>query len=200
MFCYKRSETKFHPLSSPKILVATDNTPYYIGKGRKNRAFTKQGHTVPLPPRDRIRFVEENLSAEDAKNLEIELISKYGRKDIGTGILRNMTDGGEGSPGRITTDEQRIKMREARAKQITTAETREKMRQTRTGMSHSEETKRKMSKSAIGRKQSPETISKIKEARANQIIITTLITCPHCGKVGGNRIMPRYHFNNCKSR
>lgn len=178
--------------------LRTDNTPYYIGKGRKNRAFTKQGHTVPLPSKDRIRFVAENLSSEDAKNLEVELISKYGRKDNGTGILRNMTDGGEGSPGRIATAEQKRKMKEARAKQITTDETREKMRQTHTGRIHSEETKKKMSLSSSGRKNSPETIQKIKEARAKQVITTIQVTCPHCGKIGGNRIMPRYHFDNCK--
>jgi hypothetical protein len=26
------------------------------------------------------------------------------------------------------------------------------------------------------------------------------ITCPHCGKVGGNTNMVRYHFNNCKNK
>jgi hypothetical protein len=176
-----------------------DNTPYYIGQGRNNRAFTKQGHAVPLPPtRDRIRFVAENLSADAAKNLEIELIAKYGRKDVGTGILRNMTDGGEGSPGRIATEEQRRKIKEARAKQVTTAETRKKMSQAHTGRIHSEETKQKMSESATGKKKSLETIQRIKEARANQVITTVIVTCPHCGKVGGNRIMPRYHFDNCK--
>ena len=178
--------------------LRTDNTPYYIGKGRKNRAFTKQGHTVPLPSKDRIRFVAENLSADDAKNLEIELISKYGRKDIGTGILRNMTDGGEGSPGRVATPEQRRKLKEAREKQITTEETREKMRQAHTGRIHSNETKQRMSESAVGKKKSLETIQRIKEARKKQVIVTVQVTCPHCGKIGGNRIMPRYHFDNCK--
>jgi hypothetical protein len=178
--------------------LRTDNTPYYIGKGRKNRAFTKQGHTVPLPSKDRIRFVAENLSAEDAKNLEIDLISKYGRKDNGTGILRNMTDGGEGSPGRIVTEEQKRKIKLARAKQITTEETREKMRQAHTGRVHSAETKQKMTDSALGKKKSLETIQRIKEARKKQVIVTVQVTCPHCGKVGGNRIMPRYHFDNCK--
>lgn len=24
------------------------------------------------------------------------------------------------------------------------------------------------------------------------------VTCPHCGKIGGNNIMPRYHFDKCK--
>lgn len=176
-----------------------DNTPYYIGKGRANRAFTKQGHTVPLPPRHRIRFIAENLTDEEAKTLEIELIAKYGRKDIGTGILRNMTDGGEGSSGRIVTKEMIEKLKQARAKQITSEETREKMRLAHTGRVHSEETKQKMANAAKGRQQSPETIAKIKEARANQVIVTNLVTCPHCGKTGGNRIMPRYHFDNCKT-
>lgn len=92
------------------------------------------------------------------------------------------------------------KLKEARAKQVTTEETREKMRLAHTGRIHSEETKLKMSASAKGRTQRQETIKKIKEARANQVIVTKLVTCPHCGKVGGNRIMPRYHFDNCKSR
>lgn len=27
-----------------------------------------------------------------------------------------------------------------------------------------------------------------------------LVTCPHCGKEGGNGVMQRHHFNNCKNR
>lgn len=26
------------------------------------------------------------------------------------------------------------------------------------------------------------------------------VTCPHCNKLGGNTIMQRWHFNNCKSK
>jgi hypothetical protein len=177
-----------------------DNTPYYIGKGKGNRAFTKQGHTVPLPPKSRIRIIKNGLTESEAKDLEIELIAKYGRKDLGTGILRNMTNGGEGSSGRIITEQTKQKLKEARKKQITSEKTKEKMRIAHTGRIHSDETKKKMSEAAIGRKNSLETIVKIKEARAKQVIITTLITCPHCGKVGGNRIMPRYHFDNCKKK
>jgi hypothetical protein len=177
-----------------------DHTPYYIGKGQGNRAFTKQGHTVPLPPRSRIRIIKKDLTDIEARNLEIELIAKYGRKDLGTGILRNMTNGGEGSPGRITTKETKQKLKEVRKLQKTSEETRVKMRISQTGRIHSEETKKKMAEAAKGRKKSLETIAKIREARANQVIITTIITCPHCGKSGGNRIMPRYHFNNCKKK
>ena len=178
--------------------LRTDNTPYYIGKGRKNRAFTKQGHTVPLPSKDRIRFVAENLSADDAKNLEIELISKYGRKDIGTGILRNMTNGGEGSPGRIPTEHMIQKLKKSLTGRKDSEQTRENKRKAQTGRIHSEETKQKMSESALGKAKSLETIQRIKEARKKQVIVTVQVTCPHCGKVGGNRIMPRYHFDNCK--
>lgn len=175
-----------------------DGTPYYIGKGCKDRAFKKQGHTVPLPTKDRIRFIAEHLTDQQAKDLEIELIAKYGRKDLGTGILRNLTDGGEGSSGRVTAESTKQKIREARAKQITSDKTREKMRQSRTGRLHTEDTKKKMSASAKGRNQSPEAIAKIREARKRQVIETVQVICPHCGKTGGNRIMPRYHFNNCK--
>jgi hypothetical protein len=28
--------------------------------------------------------------------------------------------------------------------------------------------------------------------------IKPVVTCPHCGKAGGNNIMRRYHFDNCK--
>jgi NUMOD3 motif len=178
--------------------LRTDNTPYYVGKGCKSR-WKSSDHNVPIPPIDRVRFVKTNLEEQQAKDLEIELIAKYGRKDLGTGILRNLTHGGDGSSGRIATKEMKQKIKEARARQIITEETCEKMRRAHTGRVHSIETKQKMSESAIGRKQSSETINKIKEGRKKQIIITVQVTCPHCGKQGGNRIMPRYHFDNCKN-
>ena len=65
------------------------------------RAYIK--HTSVHVPKDKSRIVmiEENMLETDALALEIELIAKYGRKDIGTGILRNMTNGGEGCSGFI---------------------------------------------------------------------------------------------------
>jgi hypothetical protein len=72
-----------------------DGTPYYVGKGTRNRAFRKGG-----PPRDRI-LIQEYPSEEDAFAAEIFLIAYYGRKDIGTGCLINHTDGGEGQVGVI---------------------------------------------------------------------------------------------------
>jgi hypothetical protein len=77
-----------------------DRSPYYIGKGKGLRAFSNQHHKIKKPiNRNHIIFIKDKLSEKKALELEIALIKKYGRKDLGTGILRNMTNGGEGISG-----------------------------------------------------------------------------------------------------
>ena len=75
-----------------------DRTPYYIGKGKDSRAYVKSRKNI-RPPRDisRIIFLKQNLTEEEAFKHEIYMIAVFGRKDLGTGILRNKTNGGEGS-------------------------------------------------------------------------------------------------------
>jgi hypothetical protein len=75
-----------------------DGTPYYVGKGKKNRAFVAHsaGNKLKPPSREKI-ILQEWPNEVDAYEAERLLIYYYGRIDLGTGCLRNLTSGGEGS-------------------------------------------------------------------------------------------------------
>ena len=90
-----------------------DLSPYYIGKGSGRRAYTK-GPKEVKPPRDksRVRILKEDLTEEEAFLLEKLYILMFGRVDLGTGILRNKSDGGDGASGRIASPEERKKRSE----------------------------------------------------------------------------------------
>ena len=91
-----------------------DRTPYYIGKGRGRRIHQKgKGEVNPPKDKSRIIFLKQNLTEEEAFKHEIYMIAVFGRKDLGTGILRNKTDGGEGSSGTVVSEETRRKCSEA---------------------------------------------------------------------------------------
>ena len=90
-----------------------DRTPYYIGKGKAGR-ITNFLHRIAIPKEtERIIYLKKNLTDEEARKHEIYMIAILGRKDLGTGILRNMTDGGEGCAGRRLSDETKKKLSDA---------------------------------------------------------------------------------------
>lgn len=82
------------------------HSPYYIGKGRGNRFkhSGKDSRIKPLKDNSNVRFIQENLSNDDAILWEAFWIAEFGRIDLGTGCLRNLTGGGEGTEGRIQTE------------------------------------------------------------------------------------------------
>ena len=94
------------------MYLREDGTPYYVGKGKANRAYRKGDREILLPnDRNKIKIVLQNLTEEQAFSNEIDYIAWYGRKDNNTGILRNRTDGGEGSSGFRHTDEWKIRLK-----------------------------------------------------------------------------------------
>ena len=92
------------------VYLREDGSPYYVGKGKGNRAWKKSGRRCP-PPADssRIVIVKESLTETEAFDEERLLIACYGRKDKGTGCLRNLTDGGDGVSGWIPSEETKAK-------------------------------------------------------------------------------------------
>ena len=92
-----------------------DRTPYYIGKGTGNRIYSKHRRLKPPKDKSRIIFLKQNLTEEEAFKHEIYMIAVFGRKDLGTGILRNLTDGGEGTSNCGTPEQRSESVRKANA-------------------------------------------------------------------------------------
>jgi len=155
-----------------------DRTPYYIGKGSGKRIVSKKDRVVNLPnDKSRIIYLKQNLTEEEAFKHEMYMISVFGRKDLGTGILHNRTDGGEGSSGHIVSDEVKEKLKELNlgkkhseeskkkmsevSKLKFTKEVQEKLLKSWRGKNHSEESKKKISEKNKGRTLSAESKNKI---------------------------------------
>ena len=93
------------------LWLREDGTPYYVGKGTGRRGFDSDGHKVKRPKSRSEIIIQEWTSEEEAFLAEIFLIYYYGRKDLGTGCLRNLTNGGEGASGHKASDETLTKLR-----------------------------------------------------------------------------------------
>ena len=124
-------------------------TPYYVGKGKGKRAFISKDHTVSRPKYNSRIFVQCWESEEKAFEMEKWYIAFYGRKDNGTGCLRNLTDGGDGPSGWIPSEGTKEKIKEARKLQTFSEETKSRMSISGKGRRKSEEHKQKIRESNI---------------------------------------------------
>ena len=182
--------------------VREDNSPYYIGKGCRSRDTQKhiRKNGANITPRDssRIRRIEDNLTEEEALELEEFLISEFGRKQEG-GILINTRSGGLSNTGQVFDDA-----------------TREKMRQAKLGRKYSVEHRAKQSAAAIRRFADPKNAEaeiqrkkKISETNKGRVFgcnkkksiaaknrIRPPVSCLKCGKEGKMPTMTR-HIEVC---
>jgi hypothetical protein len=86
-----------------------NNQVFYIGIGNKKRPYIKYGRSnfwkkIVSKSDYEIQILKSNLSKEDAIELEIILIYHYGRINNSTGVLCNLTDGGDGNFGMIVSE------------------------------------------------------------------------------------------------
>jgi len=98
-------------------LLPDSQTVFYVGMGRGSRAYGKTSRNPfwravvakHFGPNKRpiVRFAQKGLSKEAALELEVRLIEQYGRRDIETGPLVNLSTGGEHAvPGEQTRQNQ----------------------------------------------------------------------------------------------
>jgi hypothetical protein len=147
-----------------------NGTPYYMGKGENHRAYNKNHNNVYVPPKERIIFLKKNLLEEEAFRHEIYMIAVFGRKDLEAGILHNRTNGGDGSSGRVVTENQKKKQSEkmkGRKGPVISEEGRKKLSQimkgNKRGKPHTQKTKDKISKAHKGKKLTEEHKKKLSE-------------------------------------
>jgi hypothetical protein len=95
------------------------NQVFYIGIGKDSkRPYSKSGrsvwwHNIKNKTEIEVQILKTDLSFEDACELEQLLISHYGRKDLGTGNLVNLNEGGNGQIGFKHSEESKNKMSES---------------------------------------------------------------------------------------
>jgi hypothetical protein len=172
-----------------------DLTPYYIGKGTGYRM--NSNNRVIMKPKNKelIQVVAHKMYEHEAFLLERKLIKLYGRKDNGTGILRNLTDGGEGASGSINSYETRLRKQgripwnKGLIVGPETLETRTRKSIAKIGKTRSVESCAKQSIRNRGN-----TYTKGKTWKVQDV------TCPYCLLIGGSNNMKRWHFNNCKHK
>lgn len=153
---------------------------FYVGKGSLKRPYEKRGRNniwKKIVDKNnnnyQIIIFEEGLTNEEACSLEINLIETYGRIDLNTGPLSNMTKGGEGI-GELS-QEVRDKIGLANRGKKRTKEMRLRMSKAQTGKKRSEKTKKRLSIVNTGKKLSEETKKKISESNKGKIIPPEII-------------------------
>ena len=160
------------------MYLDTDNVPFYVGKGTKDRYLVSR-HIRKSSPNPflknkirkvgteniKIQFLHKNLNEEQAFYLEEYYIAGIGRRDLGLGPLCNLTNGGEGDSGRIFSEEHKRKLSASGKDKIFSGVTKLKISRAHKGKVLTEEHKLKISESSKGKILSEETKQKMRGPR-----------------------------------
>lgn len=178
--------------------------PIYVGKGCGRRYKHHLTRTDKHPLTHRLRKMLSNnvepiievfdgFTEEEALVIESQIIAEIGRKNLGSGSLLNLTDGGERNGNKIVSEETRQKQSAAHMGQTSwnkgksgsythseeaklaksqrmlgrevSVETGQKISASKKGYKHTEEAIEKMKQSH--QNMSPETIEKMRKAKSN---------------------------------
>ena len=145
-----------------------NNEVFYVGIGKsEKRAYSKDKrnkywHNIVDKYGYSVEIIYDNLSVEDAKEVEKFLILLYGRKDLKLGSLCNMTDGGDGTINRLITEETRTKLSLKIKGRKLSLKHRHNLSVSHKGKIISEEQRFKISETLKGRKLSDKTKSKLR--------------------------------------
>lgn len=142
--------------------------PFYIGIGkgnritnhlrksirfsRKNLFYNKLNKIIENKENFSYSILRNNLILGEAIITEEVLIKLIGRRDLNTGTLCNLTDGGEGHKNYKKSEELRKKISEWTKGRKISEEQKQILKICNTGKKHSEETKLKLSKVQLGTK------------------------------------------------
>lgn len=163
-----------------------DLSIFYVGKGKKRRAWSRQGrnvwwHRIVAKYGHQVEIVKDKIDEKEALELEIETISKF--RNVFK--LTNLVDGGGGTTGWKHSDEAKDKIsafnkgKKMSAQEIAflikrstgkkyTAEQRQRMSDAKRGKPRgplAEETKRKIAQSHRGVRPSEATLMKMSQSK-----------------------------------
>lgn len=175
-----------------------DLTDGYLGSGKHlKRAIKKYG-----PENFNFEILHFASSKEEMFDLERSIVNESLVKDP---LSYNLKIGGSGgNPGIIGaftgkkhTLETKAKLRKAALSQIITEEKRQKCSTNNWAKRDPEAHREHASRINKGIPKTQEHREKLRQR--NLGIKHNIITCPHCGKSGGERAIKRWHFDKCKN-